>query len=88
LPNAFTPDGNGYNDTFRPLHACEMTNFQMAVYDRLGELVFRSSSPESGWDGTFGGHKVPSGSFVWMVHYFNTSTKQRVFRKGTVLVIR
>lgn len=88
LPNAFTPDGNGYNDTFRPLHACEMTNFQMAVYDRFGELVFRSSSPESGWDGTFGGHKVPSGSFVWMVHYFNTSTKQPVFRKGTVLVIR
>ena len=88
LPNAFTPDGNGYNDTFRPLHACEMRDFQMAIYDRFGELIFRSSSPEFGWDGNFGGHKVPSGSFVWMVHYFNTSTKQSVFRKGTVMVIR
>jgi len=88
LPNAFTPDGNGSNDTFRPLHACEMKDFQMAIFDRFGELVFRSSSPEFGWDGTFGGHKVPSGSFVWMAHYFNTVTKQPVFRKGTVLVIR
>ncbi|MBN9380426.1 MAG: gliding motility-associated C-terminal domain-containing protein [Chitinophagaceae bacterium] len=88
LPNAFTPDGNGRNDIFRPLHACEMKDFQMAIYDRFGELVFRSSSPGVGWDGTFGGHKVPSGSFIWMVHYFNTITKQPVLRKGTVLVIR
>jgi gliding motility-associated-like protein len=88
LPNAFTPDGNGHNDSFRPLHVCEMKDFQMAVYDRYGELVFRSSNPAFGWDGTFGGHKVPPGSFIWMVHYFNTSTKQSVFRKGSVLVIR
>jgi gliding motility-associated-like protein len=88
LPNAFTPDGNGHNDTFRPLHACEMKDFQMAVYDRYGELVFRSSNPAFGWDGTFGGHKVPPGSFIWMVHYLNTTTKQSVFRKGSVLVIR
>jgi len=88
LPNAFTPDGNGYNDTFRPLHACEMTDFQMAIYDRYGELVFRSTNPQYGWDGGFGGHKVPSGSYVWMIHYFNTTTKQPIFRKGTVLVIR
>jgi len=88
LPNAFTPDGDGRNDTFRPLHACEMTNFQMNIYDRYGELVFRSVNTEAGWDGTFHGTKVPAGTFVWMAHYINTSTKQPVFRKGTVLVIR
>jgi gliding motility-associated-like protein len=88
LPNAFTPDGDGRNDTFRPLHACEMTEFQMAIYDRFGEMVFRSLNPDQGWNGTFHGSKVPSGSFVWMVHYFNTATKQPVFKKGSVLVIR
>lgn len=88
LPNAFTPDGNGRNDTFRPLHACEMTEFQMAIYDRYGAMVFRSTNPDKGWDGTYSGSRVPSGNFVWMVHYFNTATKQPVFRKGTVLVIR
>ncbi|HVU57643.1 MAG TPA: gliding motility-associated C-terminal domain-containing protein [Puia sp.] len=88
LPNAFTPDGDGHNDIFRPLHVCEMSEFQMAIYDRWGELVFRSANPELGWDGTFGGKKVPPGSFIWMVRYFNTLTKQPVFRKGTVMVIR
>jgi gliding motility-associated-like protein len=88
LPNAFTPDGDGHNDIFRPMHACEMSEFQMVVYDRWGETVFRSSNPELGWDGSFGGKKVPSGTFIWMVHYFNTLTKQPVTRKGTVMVIR
>jgi gliding motility-associated-like protein len=65
-----------------------MSDFQMAIYDRWGELVFRSSNPELGWDGSFGGKKVPPGSFIWAVRYFNTLTKQTVFKKGTVLVIR
>ena len=88
LPNAFTPNGDGRNDTFRPLHACEMTNFEMQVYDRLGELVFRSLNPDRAWDGTYHGRKVAPGTFVWMVRYFSTETKQPVFRKGTVMVIR
>jgi gliding motility-associated-like protein len=88
LPNAFTPNGDGRNDTFRPLHACEMTQFQMAIYDRYGEMVYRSNSPDEGWDGTFRGNRVPTGNFVWMVHYFNTATKQPVFKKGSVMVIR
>ncbi len=88
LPNAFTPDGDGRNDHFRPLHACEMTDFHMAVYDRYGELVFRSSDPSEGWDGSFRGVKVPAGSFVWMVHFFDTATKRTVYKKGIVIVIR
>jgi gliding motility-associated-like protein len=88
LPNAFTPNGDGRNDTFRPLHACEMTNFEMQIYDRLGELVFRSLNPDQAWDGTYHGRKVSTGAFVWMASYFSTETKQPVFKKGTVMVIR
>ena len=88
LPNAFTPDGNGSNDTFRPLHACEMKDFQMAVYDRYGALVFHSNDPLLGWNGNFGGRKAPSGAYIWMARYVNTATKQPVNKKGTVLVIR
>jgi gliding motility-associated-like protein len=88
LPTAFTPDGDGRNDNFRPLHACEMSDFQMNIYNRYGDLVFRSLNVDAAWDGTFHGAKVPAGVFVWMAHYFNTETKQPVFRKGTVMVVR
>lgn len=88
LPNAFTPNGDGRNDIFRPLHACEMTEFQMAIYDRFGDMVYHSTNPDDGWDGTFRGQRVTPGSFIWMVHYFNTATKQQILKKGSVLVIR
>jgi len=88
LPNAFTPDGDGHNDSFRPLHACEMTNFEMNIYDRYGDLVFRSLNPDEAWDGTFHGVKAQAGAYVWMAHYFSTATKQPVLRKGTVVLIR
>lgn len=88
LPSAFTPNDDGHNDTFRPLHVCEMSDFRMDIYDRYGSLVFRTLNPDIGWDGTVHGTKATPGAFVWMVHYFNTATKQPVLRKGTVLVIR
>lgn len=88
LPNAFTPDGNGHNDTFRPLHACEMTNFELEIYNRYGELMFRSLNPSDAWDGRLRGTKMPAGTYVWSAKYFSVETKQPVFRKGTVLLIR
>ena len=88
LPNAFTPDGNGHNDTFRPLHVCEISNFEMNIYNRYGDLVFRSLNPDEAWDGNFRGVKAPGGAYVWAARYFNTESKQTVFRKGTVLLIR
>jgi gliding motility-associated-like protein len=88
LPNAFTPDGDGHNDTFRALHACEMTNFEMSIYNRVGDLVFRGFNPDEAWDGSFRGAKAQAGTYVWMARYFNPVSKQPVFRKGTVILIR
>jgi gliding motility-associated-like protein len=88
LPNAFTPDGDGRNDNFRPLHACEMSNFEMNIYNRYGDLVFRSLSPDGAWDGSYRGGKAQAGTYVWSARYFNPVTKQPVFRKGTVILLR
>jgi gliding motility-associated-like protein len=88
LPNAFTPNGDGHNDYFKPLHACEMSDFHLAIFNRYGQMVFQSSDPEKAWDGTFEGAKVATDNFVWVASYVNTSTNRRVERKGSVLVIR
>src|SRR5262249_52795433 len=53
IPSAFTPNGDGLNDVFKPV--CEkfqrLVSFQ--VYNRWGQLVFSSTSFKNGWDGTF-----------------------------------
>lgn len=88
LPNAFTPNGDGRNDTFRPLHACNMTHYEMKVYNRFGEMVFQSTDPDKGWDGTYKGSKVTTGTYVYTVAYVNTDSQQPFFQKGWVVVLR
>jgi gliding motility-associated-like protein len=58
FPNAFTPDGDGVNDTFGPVgHG--ISEFEMQVFDRWGNEVFRTTDVEIRWDGTVNGAGAP-----------------------------
>ncbi|MFN4121714.1 MAG: choice-of-anchor L domain-containing protein [Flavobacteriales bacterium] len=50
VPNAFTPNGDGYNDIFRAF-GINIQQFRMEIYNRWGELVFESNDIEYGWNG-------------------------------------
>src|SRR5437016_1900588 len=50
VPNAFTPNSDGINDTFR-VKGENLQDFKMLVYDRWGEVIFESTNPNEGWDG-------------------------------------
>jgi gliding motility-associated-like protein len=88
LPTAFTPNGDGRNDVFRPLHACNMSDFSLRIFNRFGEQLFYSRNPQSGWDGTYNGRPQVTGTFVWSASYINTDNNRRYEKKGTVVVIR
>jgi gliding motility-associated-like protein len=88
LPNAFTPNGDGVNDKFRPLHACDMENYSMTIFNRYGEKLYFSKDPLQGWDGKIRGKLLNMGAYVWTVSYTKPSTKQPVQKQGTVLVLR
>jgi gliding motility-associated-like protein len=74
LPNAFSPNRNGLNETypfggrFREIFGpeCEFTEYDLIIFDRWGEIVFRSSDPEEEWDGSY---KGASGSIVVFGYY-------------------
>jgi gliding motility-associated-like protein len=64
FPNAFTPDGDGFNDLFGAVgHSIE--KFELEVFNRWGELIFHSDSPEQWWDGTYNGTPVQTGVYVY-----------------------
>jgi gliding motility-associated-like protein len=88
LPNAFTPNGDGTNETFRPLHPCKMINFTLRIYNRYGELVYQTNDQYKGWDGTYNMGKASAGTYVWTASYINTDTQQRNLKKGFVILIR
>lgn len=58
IPNAFTPDGDGVNDTFfgKGTHIAE---YNMLIFDRWGEMVFSTENINQGWDGLYRGATEP-----------------------------
>jgi gliding motility-associated-like protein len=87
VPNAFTPNGDGRNDLFRPFLSGNSIGFRFAVYDRWGEKVFETKTKGQGWDGKQNGIPVASGAFVWYCQYQLEGQPQKS-KNGTVLLIR
>ncbi len=88
VPTAFTPNGDGLNDVFGVANAVKAENLQFMVFNRWGQMVFKTSNWKQGWDGKVGGAVQPTGVFVWFLRYTDRDTKQRREQKGTVALIR
>ncbi len=50
IPNAFTPDGDGVNDTFIG-KGVFIKEFEMTIFDRWGNLIYKTTDINKGWDG-------------------------------------
>jgi len=50
MPNAFTPDGDGLNDIFKP-EGTFVKDIQWMIFNRWGEMIFESKDLNKGWDG-------------------------------------
>ncbi len=68
VPNAFSPDGNGDNDQFLAVLAGELpVEFDLMIFNRWGELIFRTNDYNMGWDGTYKGVVVQEDVYVWRI---------------------
>lgn len=88
VPTAFTPNGDGQNDYLYPLNAYKADNLEFRVYNRYGQLVFETRDWTRKWDGRFQGKPQDAGGYVWMLSFTDRDTGERIFRKGTTLLIR
>jgi gliding motility-associated-like protein len=88
VPNAFTPNGDGKNDLFKILNADLVKDFRLQIFNQLGQKVFQSNDPLSGWDGTLHGANANQGVYTWVVRFKENSNSTASLLKGTVLLIR
>jgi len=87
FPNAITPNNDSRNDFFGPLGVLStVRDYTLLVYNRAGQLVFKSNDPFKKWDGKMLGDRVVPGTYVWMATYSNKGTRN-ILQKGTVTVI-
>ena len=88
LPNAFSPNNDGYNDEFLA-RGVNVAKFRMYIYNRWGELVFETDDIQKGWDGRISGKLCPSDVYVWLVNYQGTEVSGSTrIQKGNVLLLR
>jgi gliding motility-associated-like protein len=67
LPNVFTPNGDGFNDTFRPFPYRYIESIKINIFNRWGQLMYESNNPEIGWDGRApDGTNCPDGVYFYI----------------------
>lgn len=88
FPTAFTPNNDGINDIFTALHAYNITDYHLTIYNRWGQLIFTSDDINKGWDGTTRGYPAPIGIFVWSCTYRKPGRNELINMRGMVTLIR
>lgn len=90
IPNSFTPDDNGRNETFAPVFIPGFipSDYLFIVLDRWGNQVYETNDIYSVWNGKFNGEPVINGTYVWKVSFLENETDQRHFEIGHVTILR
>jgi gliding motility-associated-like protein len=89
IPNAFTPNGDGMNETFYPVGiGADETNYELLIFDRWGNLLFESTTWNEGWDGMYEGKLCQEDVYVWRLTYRSSVQKQVRVYTGHVSLIR
>ncbi|MBL7702508.1 MAG: gliding motility-associated C-terminal domain-containing protein [Ferruginibacter sp.] len=84
IPNAFTPNADGKNDTWN-INALEAyPGFELFVFDRYGQLVFKTNKAPAAWNGTCNSKPCMNGIYTYVIK----TGKDKDPIKGTVMIIR
>lgn len=87
FPSAFSPNGDGLNDFARMTgDVTELSDFQLSIYNRWGQLVFSTTNPLQGWNGMQGASLSDVGVYFYQLQYSLNNEKQLL--KGDLTLIR
>ena len=88
VPNAFTPNGDGANDSFGLAIVEGIAKVEkMEIYSRWGQKVFASNDPNARWDGTIDGNDAPSDVYIFIIYYRGGDGALKL-EKGDVTLLR
>jgi gliding motility-associated-like protein len=87
VPNAFSPNGDGKNDVFRPLPVGIASTDYFRIFNRYGEIIFETTQITSGWNGTYKGKLQQPGNYIWMLKGRGQNGKL-IEMKGNVVLVR
>jgi gliding motility-associated-like protein len=87
VPNTFTPNHNGTNETFFAL-GVNIKDFKLEIFNRWGELIYTGDALSQMWDGTYVGLPSPDGVYTWKIEYGEILNAERHQIVGHVNLLR
>jgi gliding motility-associated-like protein len=89
VPEVFTPNGDSVNDTFAMPNA-HITDFDLKIYNRWGEIIFESFDPERLWDGTYKGKIMAPMMYAYVVSYKSLyfPYRPKITKTGGIMLIK
>lgn len=89
IPNAFTPNGDGRNDLFRPQCSCPLLRYEMKIFNRYGEQLYSGDKVQDGWDGSYRGRAEDAGVYFYLIRAtFDRPGAQSEIFSGDLTLIR
>ena len=71
IPEYFTPQSDGCNDTWKIINLNKYTRVNVTIYDRYGKILFEAKTPDQEWDGTYNGYALPSEDYWYVVKVYD-----------------
>jgi gliding motility-associated-like protein len=87
MPNAFTPNEDNINETFKPKGLAYALDYKFIIFNRWGEILFKTDNPQLGWDGKYDGALVEQGLYFFRLEFVGAD-ELRHEEKGQVLILR
>jgi gliding motility-associated-like protein len=87
VPNTFTPNGDGQNDVLKVFGPGVASVKEFRVFNRWGQLVYETNTPNVGWDGTFNGAELNPGVYMYYMDV-ECINGERTIKKGDVTLLK
>lgn len=91
VPNVFTPDGDDYNNVFKPIMTAgyDIYDYNLTIFNRWGEIIFESMNADFGWSGTYGsGGLVDDGVYIWTLNFTESTSSKKHAIQGHVTILK
>lgn len=85
IPNAFTPNGDDYNEIFIPI-GYGLSEIHLSIFDRWGVELFKSNKDKTGWDGTYKGKRCEQGIYIYQAEII-TMAGNSILKTGHVTLL-
>jgi gliding motility-associated-like protein len=87
VPNAFSPNGDGINDTWRLAVQGAVANYSLTIFNRYGQVVFNTNDITKAWDGAVNGTPLPAATYYYIILGLGTNSRP-IKQSGYVVIVR